>query len=170
MAMCDAIVRSAGMVNLQSSTEMIGRLIQSANSLDCRPSFIFSMGQAMLQGNEGFHNFTVSEDGIEILGYQFRGTAKPLHTPFLHKTKADIAYRALQLNVPFHETWSCYKGGEKHCGKCGTCVERLEAIYEAIRLAKPDFDEEDLRESMAFLDKTEYADSEYWRQAIASRS
>ena len=38
---------------------------------------------------------------------------------------------ALAVSFDYAETWSCYKGGEKHCGKCGTCVERREALEEA---------------------------------------
>ena len=43
-------------------------------------------------------------------------------------TKADIARRGKALGIDYSKTWSCYKGGEKHCGKCGTCVERREAF------------------------------------------
>lgn len=55
-----------------------------------------------------------------------------LHTPFLKMTKAVIIGLGHQLKVPFEMTWSCYKGGNKHCGKCGTCVERKEAFELAI--------------------------------------
>lgn len=51
-----------------------------------------------------------------------------LMRPFLNRTKADIAALGHELKVPYELTWSCYKGGEKHCGKCGTCVERKEAF------------------------------------------
>jgi len=51
-----------------------------------------------------------------------------LHAPFVHKTKADIVRIGIVLGVPFENTWSCYKGLKKACGKCGTCVERLEAF------------------------------------------
>lgn len=54
-----------------------------------------------------------------------------LITPFLSKTKASIVHQGYELGVPFARTWSCYKGGEKHCGKCGTCVERREAFKDA---------------------------------------
>ena len=43
-------------------------------------------------------------------------------------TKADIVRLGADLGVDFSLTWSCYKGGEKHCGKCGTCMERREAF------------------------------------------
>jgi len=48
--------------------------------------------------------------------------------PFVGKTKAQIAALGAGLGVPFDLTWSCYVGGQVHCGKCGTCVERREAF------------------------------------------
>ena len=54
-----------------------------------------------------------------------------LLSPFVDWTKGDIARRGKELGIDYAETWSCYKGGEKHCGKCGTCVERREALEEA---------------------------------------
>lgn len=54
-----------------------------------------------------------------------------LLSPFTHLTKGQIAARGRELGIDYAETWSCYKGGEKHCGKCGTCVERKEALAEA---------------------------------------
>lgn len=52
-------------------------------------------------------------------------------TPYTGITKTDIARRGAQLGLDYSETWSCYKGGDRHCGKCGTCVERKEALREA---------------------------------------
>lgn len=51
-----------------------------------------------------------------------------LSRPFVDWTKADIVARGQQLQVPFADTWSCYKGGDLHCGRCGTCIERREAF------------------------------------------
>ena len=48
--------------------------------------------------------------------------------PFIAMDKAQIAARGAELGVDFAQTWSCYKGGEEHCGCCGTCVERREAF------------------------------------------
>lgn len=51
-----------------------------------------------------------------------------LERPFVKMDKAAIVRRGAELDVPFGLTWSCYVGGERHCGKCGTCVERKEAF------------------------------------------
>jgi len=51
-----------------------------------------------------------------------------LSRPFVDWSKADIVRRGAELDVPFAQTWSCYKGGERHCGRCGTCIERREAF------------------------------------------
>lgn len=74
---------------------------------DCRPEFVDSMSQAIEAG-------TYSQ--TKILA------------PYTHITKAEIAARGKALGIDYSETWSCYKGGEIHCGKCGTCVERREAF------------------------------------------
>ena len=54
-----------------------------------------------------------------------------LLSPYTHLTKGEIARRGKELGIDYAETWSCYKGAEKHCGKCGTCVERKEALAYA---------------------------------------
>lgn len=51
--------------------------------------------------------------------------------PFVGMTKAEVVKRGAELGVPFERTWSCYKGGDTHCGACGTCVERREAFVLA---------------------------------------
>ncbi|MFD4480386.1 7-cyano-7-deazaguanine synthase QueC [Streptomyces sp. NPDC058471] len=78
---------------------------------DCRPEFFERITASIRSGNEGF-----LADGFQLVA------------PFLHVTKADIVETGAGLNVPFEETWSCYKGGEVHCGTCGTCTERREAF------------------------------------------
>ncbi len=77
---------------------------------DCRPEFIQAMNEATKAG---------TYVDVSVLA------------PYTNITKADIARRGKQLGIDYSETWSCYKGGEKHCGKCGTCVERKEALAEA---------------------------------------
>ncbi len=57
-------------------------------------------------------------------------------TPYVRWTKSQIVARGSELQVPFNQTWSCYKGLEAHCGKCGTCVERREA-FELAGLTDP---------------------------------
>jgi len=70
-------------------------------------------------------------------------------TPFLHRSKADIARIGHGLKVPYELTWSCYVGGEEHCGRCGTCVERAEAFHLA-----------------NVPDPTTYADDVFWREVV----
>jgi len=48
--------------------------------------------------------------------------------PFINMTKSEIVELGLKLRVPYGDTWSCYVGGDRACGKCGTCVERIEAF------------------------------------------
>lgn len=115
---------------------------------DCRPGFIAAANEALALGNEGFGNLF----------------SEPILTPFSNWTKAQIANAAINLRVPLEETWSCYKGGEKHCGKCGTCVERLEAIDEAVCA----YDGEHYNQyGTLHYDKTEYEDSLFWRNVVA---
>jgi 7-cyano-7-deazaguanine synthase len=86
--------------------------------------------------------------------------------PFIHSTKANIAYTGIELGVPFEDTWSCYKGADRHCGKCGTCVERLEAIDTATREYR-----EDLRLHPDFVwDHTRYDNKTYWKEALSANS
>lgn len=141
---------------------------------DCRPDFIFAAGQAILAGNEGFHNFTrdapnpyVRDENLIRVGFGNFKMALPIYAPFLIGTKADIAFRALELEVPLHLTWSCYKGEERHCGKCGTCVERLEAIHRAVILAHPDFDRAGVEAEVRRIDMTDYADNEFWKTQVS---
>ena len=54
-----------------------------------------------------------------------------VYIPFARLNKGDIVRLGAELGVPFAETWSCYKGGVRHCGTCGTCVERREAFANA---------------------------------------
>jgi 7-cyano-7-deazaguanine synthase len=113
---------------------------------DCRPGFIYTAESAIVEGNEGF-----IDPEFELM------------TPYINKTKEDIAYRALELGVPFSQTWSCYKGGHQHCGRCGTCVERLEAIDGAQRRW------EDTCGEKACVDATMYEDKDFWRKAVADK-
>ena len=77
---------------------------------DCRPEFVEAMNKAVHAG---------TWNGVQLL------------TPYTHLSKVDIARRGLEMGINYDETWSCYKGGEKPCGVCGTCREREEALHLA---------------------------------------
>ncbi len=77
---------------------------------DCRPQFVASMSEAARTG---------TYNSVEIL------------SPYTNITKTEIALKGKAMGIDYSQTWSCYKGGEKHCGKCGTCRERREALREA---------------------------------------
>jgi 7-cyano-7-deazaguanine synthase len=121
---------------------------------DCRPDFIIAANAAIVRGNAGFGGV---HDWNQFPQNQPQEFVK---APFLFFSKADIATLALRLGVPLHETWSCYKGGDKHCGKCGTCVERLEAISIAMQREGVSSNWKD------FQDQTEYEDAEYWKGVV----
>jgi 7-cyano-7-deazaguanine synthase len=55
-----------------------------------------------------------------------------IFAPFLRISKIDIARLGKHLQVPFEETWTCYEGGDEPCGKCGSCIERQEALDSII--------------------------------------
>ena len=74
---------------------------------DCRPSFIEAFDSAT---KEGTYN------GVRVV------------SPYCNITKRDIALRGRELGIDYSKTYSCYKGGEVHCGCCGTCRERKEAL------------------------------------------
>lgn len=77
---------------------------------DCRPEFIDAMDKATSAG-------TFVDVRVEA--------------PYTNISKADIVRRGTALGIDYAKTWSCYKGSEMHCGKCGTCVERKEAFADA---------------------------------------
>ena len=73
-------------------------------------------------------------------------------TPFTEKTKADICHLGDQLQVPYEKTWTCYKGGDEPCGKCGTCVERTEAfLYNGLQ--DPLIDDETWKKFVDYYNK-----------------
>ncbi len=136
---------------------------------DCRPEFIFALGQAIITGNEGFHSFGREldpEKDAAAVAQGYTHAAMPITTPYLQSTKADIAYKALELGTPLHMTWSCYKGGLNHCGRCGTCVERLEAIDAAAKRYTLDQGWAAMKDGKALVDSTVYDDNEYWKTVI----
>lgn len=98
---------------------------------DCRPAFVDAFEKMQNQALDGLSQIS-------------------LYTPYLTYSKADIVAEGVKLGAPFENTWSCYKGGDIHCGRCGTCVERREAF------------------SLAHAsDPTLYDDADYWLEAVA---
>ncbi|WP_232385637.1 7-cyano-7-deazaguanine synthase QueC [Methanoregula boonei] len=77
---------------------------------DCRPVFVSAMSTA-------FHLCDWNDLVLQV--------------PYLMLSKGDIAKKGIGLGVDYANTWSCYKGKERSCGKCGACTERLEAFREA---------------------------------------
>ncbi|KAA0700977.1 7-cyano-7-deazaguanine synthase QueC [Neorhizobium sp. P12A] len=101
---------------------------------DCRPGFIDAFRTMQEHALEGYADVT-------------------LLAPYVTVSKADIVTDGAKYGTPFAETWSCYKGGARHCGRCGTCVERREAFH----LAGVD-------------DPTEYEDPDFWVAATSGFS
>ena len=98
---------------------------------DCRPDFIQLFAQMQ----------TRALDGVAEIA---------LLAPYVHTDKTAIARDATRFDVPIADTWSCYEGGDIHCGRCGTCVERIEAMTLA-----------------GITDPTPYQDRTYWQSATA---
>jgi len=98
---------------------------------DCREEFMRAMGEAMWLGTYA---------GVKLL------------RPFIAMNKGQIAAEGARLGVDFARTWSCYKGGAVHCGRCGTCVERKEAFARA-----------------GLVDPTEYVGGSDRRSAVGCR-
>jgi 7-cyano-7-deazaguanine synthase len=96
---------------------------------DCRPEFVMRLNDAL-----------------------FPVTGVNISAPFIKATKAEIVRYGAANGAPMGMSYSCYKGGERHCGRCGTCVERAEAFS----LAGVD-------------DPTDYEDPTYWLQAVRPR-
>jgi 7-cyano-7-deazaguanine synthase len=93
---------------------------------DCRPGFIDAFQQMQNAALEGYADVK-------------------LYAPYVNVSKADIVSDGAKNNTPFADTWSCYKGGMRHCGRCGTCVERREAFHLA-----------------DVTDPTDYEDPDFW--------
>ena len=101
---------------------------------DCRPGFINAFQTMQNHALEGYAD-------IKLLA------------PYVNASKADIVTDGARHDTPFEATWSCYKGGENHCGRCGTCVERREAFHLA-----------------GVKDPTVYEDADFWRDAVERRN
>lgn len=99
---------------------------------DCRPGFIDSFNDMQRHALDGYANVK-------------------LYAPYVEGSKADIVTDGAKHDTPFAQTWSCYKGGMRHCGRCGTCVERREAFHLA-----------------DIADPTDYEDPEFWKAATSA--
>ena len=99
---------------------------------DCRPAFVNAFQAMQDKALDGYADVK-------------------LYTPFVHIPKSAIVTEGARHNTPFVETWSCYKGGAVHCGRCGTCVERREAFALA-----------------GIDDPTVYADPTFWKETVAA--
>lgn len=97
---------------------------------DCRPGFIDAFQMMQRHALEGYTDIT-------------------LFAPYVDRPKSAIVTDGARHGTPFEQTWSCYKGGEIHCGRCGTCVERREAFDLA-----------------GIADPTIYEDVDFWREAV----
>ena len=82
---------------------------------DCSSKFNNAMNEAIFTGS----------------GEQLR-----IEAPFVELNKADVVRIGTELNVPYELTWSCYEGGDKPCGVCGTCRDRI-AAFEVNGLMDP---------------------------------
>ncbi|UWQ11837.1 7-cyano-7-deazaguanine synthase QueC [Aliiroseovarius crassostreae] len=100
---------------------------------DCRPAFTEAFDKMQRAALDGYADVA-------------------LFTPFVHRSKADIVAEGAKVGTPFAETWSCYKGGLHHCGRCGTCVERREAFHLA-----------------GINDPTIYDDPDFWRDVAGQK-
>ncbi|MBX4912008.1 MULTISPECIES: 7-cyano-7-deazaguanine synthase QueC [Rhizobium] len=98
---------------------------------DCRPGFIDAFQRMQNEALDGYAS-------VKLLA------------PYVEASKAAIVADGAKHGTPFAETWSCYKGGNFHCGRCGTCVERREAFHLA-----------------GVADPTEYEDSDFWKAAVS---
>lgn len=105
LAIAAGIAESRGLHNVMIANHAGDHTIYP----DCRPEFIIAMNDAIISGSNGVKLFA----------------------PYTNITKTDICALGARIGVDYSKTYSCYKGGEKHCGKCGTYVERKEAFQLA---------------------------------------
>ena len=102
LAIAAGIAESRGLQNVMIANHAGDHTIYP----DCRPEFINAMNNAIISGS----------NGVKLLA------------PYTNITKTEICGLGAKIGVDYSKTYSCYKGGKKHCGKCGTCVERKEAF------------------------------------------
>lgn len=100
----------AGSIAVSENVDLLALAVHAGDHYiypDCRPEFISALNAAFIVGNAGH-------------------AKQPFHiyAPYLYLTKTEIAQEGTRLGVPFEDTWTCYEGGEIHCGVCGSCQER----------------------------------------------
>ena len=102
--------------------QVVARLYMAPNAIDysgypdCRPEFFEQIAETLRYGSK--------------LGTQY-GLSIEIETPIIHMSKAEIVEMGTRLGAPLEQTWSCYEGGEKPCGRCDSCVLRARGFAEA---------------------------------------
>ena len=97
---------------LGAPTVVIGAVEQDSSGYpDCRPAYYEAFNALIQQG---------TKDGVIRV-----------ETPLIHKKKSEIVRLGVELNAPFHVSWSCYSGEHEACGVCESCVLRLRAFRQA---------------------------------------
>lgn len=107
----------AGGVAVAEGAELLATGVHAGDHFiypDCRPEFIAALNAALIVGNTGHAN-----------------PAFRLYAPYQYVTKVEIAQEGARLGVPYERTWTCYEGGDVHCGVCGSCQERRAGFREA---------------------------------------
>ena len=74
---------------------------------DCSVAFTDAINKAITEGTAG---------AVNVIA------------PFVYLNKAAVVKKGIELGVPYKMTWSCYEGGERPCGECGTCIDRKKAF------------------------------------------
>ena len=104
------LLASAAAVALSRNTDRLAYGAHSGDHTiypDCRPEFVEAMQAAF-----GLCDWKQIE----------------LYAPYLELHKGEVCKRGVELGVRFDLTWTCYVGGDKPCGQCGSCTERAEAF------------------------------------------
>ena len=79
---------------------------------------------------------SVFNDAMNTAVWEGSGHQVRIEAPFVGISKAEVVKQGLELGVPYELTWSCYEGGDKPCGTCGTCIDR-KAAFEANGVTDP---------------------------------
>ena len=88
---------------------------------DTRPEFVEALEKAINEGSSVVYNARARGSEAKIM----------IYAPFINLKKSDIVKEAVKLGVPLELTWTCYRGGERPCGRCPACITRLRAFMEA---------------------------------------